>query len=125
MTTINLEVILGNYKAVELSLDDAKRVIEKIVSEKGYTQDLRETLRILSHFDTFYEIQVRKCKDALVPTKDEKDLISGKTIIDKVKLIERNGEKLVRIIFDRRVGIDFITDILSQLGYEVNIIDKR
>ena len=58
---------LGRYKIVELPTEDAKKLLDKIVELRGgeETQDVKEAKRIIEHFDVFYQVQIKKNKDAL------------------------------------------------------------
>ena len=56
----------------------------------------------------------------VVPHKPD-DYIRGEVLIDKVKLYIDRGEKRAVIVFDRRVSTDFLTNILSSIGYSVEV----
>ncbi len=114
---IEIKVDLGKYKYVDLELDKAINLIEKIIEEKGETIDLSETLRFLKNFDEFYNYMKKKFKDFLTPPKSSEDLLLGRVVVDKVKLYVSNDTKRVVIVFDRRVDLDFIKKMLQDLGY--------
>jgi len=114
---IEIKVDLGKYKYVDLELDKAINLIEKIIEEKGETIDLSETLRFLKNFDEFYNYMKKKFKDFLTPPKSSEDLLLGRVVVDKVKLYVSNNTKRVVIVFDRRVDLDFIKKMLQDLGY--------
>ena len=114
---IEIKVDLGKYKYIDLELDKAINLIEKIIEEKGETIDLSETLRFLKNFDEFYNYMKKKFKDFLTPPKSSEDLLLGRVVVDKVKLYVSNDTKRVVIVFDRRVDLDFIKKMLQDLGY--------
>jgi len=117
-----LEVDMGRYKSVELSLEEAERVLSEVSKQLGYeSQDLEETYRVLRNFDSFYEMARKKYKDYIVPSKSLNDMIRGTVIVDRLRLIKEGDVRKVVITFDRRVKEDTITEVLRRLGYEVEV----
>ncbi len=124
MAKIVVEVDFGKYKNVKLPVDEAEKLIGIITKKLGFeSNDVNETYRILRNFDAFYETQKKKFKDYLVPSKSMNDMILGKVIIDKVKLIREDKDYVV-LSFDRRVPLEVIVDALRELGYEVEVKEQ-
>jgi len=119
LTGIVVEVDLGKYRNVKLTVEEAEKLISTITSKLRFeSNDVNEAYRILRNFDVFYETQKKKFKDYLVPSKSMNDMILGKVIVDKIKLLKEGGRNLVVISFDRRVPLDVIIDSLRELGYD-------
>jgi len=117
-----LEVDMGRYKSVELSLEEAERVLSEVSKQLGYeSQDLEEAYRVLRNFDSFYEMARKKYKDYIVPSKSLNDMIRGTVIVDKLRLIKEGDVRKVVITFDRRIKEDTIIEVLRRLGYEVEV----
>lgn len=117
-----VEIDMGRYKYVELDLDDAEKLLREVTKRLGFdSQDASETFRIFRNFDAFYEMAKKKFKDYIVPSKSMNDMILGRVIVDKVKLVKEGEKRRVGIIFDRRVGENVIKESLEALGYEVDI----
>ena len=117
-----VEVDLGKYKSVMLPLDEAERLLDIVTENLGFeSNDVNETYRILRNFEAFYETMKKKFKDYLVPSKSMNDMILGKVVIDKVKLIKEGDKRLVVLVFDRRVSVDLIEKSLREMGYEVEV----
>ena len=124
LAKIVVEVDFGKYKNVKLPVDEAEKLIGIITKKLGFeSNDVNETYRILRNFDAFYETQKKKFKDYLVPSKSMNDMILGKVIIDKVKLIREDKDYVV-LSFDRRVPLEVIVDALRDLGYEVEVKEQ-
>ncbi|MMZ71692.1 hypothetical protein D1872_352220 [compost metagenome] len=49
------------------------------------------------------------------------DMILGKVIVDKVKLVKEGNKRIVMISFDRRVPLDVIVEALNEMGYDVEV----
>lgn len=110
-----LDDCLG-YLCIDLDLDSAKKILHMIVDLLGHvTSDIQDTLRIIDNFDESYRYAVKKFKEFLVPAKNESDLIKGRVVIDRVKLVRTGGEKRVLIIFDRRIKREILEEALSLL----------
>ena len=117
-----VEVDLGRYKTVELELEEAERLLKKVTELLGFeSQDVNEAFRIMRNFDAFYEMARKKFKDYIVPSKSMNDMILGRVIVDKVKLVKEGDRRIVGIVFDRRVGEDVIVKALEDLGYQVKV----
>ncbi len=117
-----LEVDMGKYKYVELELSDAEKLIREVIKELGFeSQDASEAFRVLRNFDAFYEMARKKFKDYIVPSKSMNDMILGRVIIDKLKLIKEGDRRIAGVYFDRRVPEDVIVKALKNLGYEVEV----
>ncbi len=117
-----LEVDMGKYKYVELELSDAEKLIREVIKELGFeSQDASEAFRVLRNFDAFYEMARKKFKDYIVPSKSMNDMILGRVIIDKLKLIKEGDKRIAGVYFDRRVPEDVIVKALRNLGYEVEV----
>ncbi|MCE4627796.1 MAG: hypothetical protein F7C34_01415 [Desulfurococcales archaeon] len=117
-----VEVDMGKYKSVELSPEEAEKLVRFIVEKLGIEpNDVNEFFRILRNFDAFYEMMKKKFKDYIVPAKSMNDMILGRVVVDKVKLIKEGGKRRVVVVFDKRVPEDIIVEGLKELGYEVEI----
>lgn len=117
-----VEVDMGKYKSVELSPEEAEKLVRFIVDKLGIEpNDVNEFFRILRNFDAFYEMMKKKFKDYIVPAKSMNDMILGRVVVDKVKLIKEGGKRKVVVVFDKRVPEDIIVEGLKELGYEVEI----
>ena len=117
-----VEVDLGRYKSVELSVEEAERVLIEISRAMGAeSQDLEETYRVLRNFESFYDMAKRKYKDYIVPSKSLNDMIRGTVIVDRLKLIKEGEERRIVITFDRRVREEVLSEALAKLGYDVEI----
>jgi len=119
--SITVEIDLGKYINVELSLDEAEKFLRELTKKLGYeTQDVSERLRYLRNFDVFYEVAKKKFKDYLVPPKSMNDMIKGTVVVDKVRLIKEDGKRVV-ISLDRRVDINKVVETLKEMGYNVEV----
>lgn len=119
---IVVEVDSGKYKNVELPLEEAERLLAIVTKKLGFESgDVNEAYRIMRNFDAFYETQKKKFKDYLVPSKSMNDMILGKVIVDKVKLVKEGNKRIVMISFDRRVPLDVIVEALNEMGYDVEV----
>jgi len=102
------------YPCVELEVGDAKRVLEAVSKALGYsTNDLEDAIRIIDNFDEYYRYSTRKFKEYLVPEKREGDLIRGRVIVDRLKLIRSGDRKRVLVIFDRRIDRELIKRVVE------------
>ncbi|MEB3759667.1 MAG: hypothetical protein GSR72_06955 [Desulfurococcales archaeon] len=119
---IVVEIDMGKYKSVELSVDEAEKLLRLIVEKLGIEpNDVNEAFRILRNFDVFYETQRKKFKDYLVPSKSMNDMILGRVVVDKLKLIKEGGKNRVVVVFDRRVPEETIIETLKELGYTPSV----
>ena len=104
------------YPCIDLDLDSAKKILHIIVDLLGHvTSDIQDTLRIIENFDESYRYAVKRFKEFLVPAKNESDLIKGRVVIDRVKLVRTSSEKRVMIVFDRRIKKEILEEALSLL----------
>ncbi|MEM1928270.1 MAG: hypothetical protein QXS85_06015 [Acidilobaceae archaeon] len=118
-----VEVDLGKYKSLELTVDEAEKLLKEVSSILGgESQDLEETYRILRNYDAFYELAKKKYKDYLVPSKSLNDMIKGTVIVDRVKLVKEGDVRKVVLTFDRRVKEEVIVAALQKLGYSVEVV---
>jgi len=101
------------YVVIEGTVAEVCAVLEKIAGELGLTDDLEDTLRILKNFDTYYNTLRKKFKDCITPHKNERDLLLGRVIVDKIKLKVESGQKIASVIFDKRVNQDLILGLLT------------
>ncbi len=122
MSKVTLLIDMGKYRHVKLPADKARELLNIIVNKLGKrTNDVDEAQRYIANFDVFYEIMKKKFKDSLAPPKSVDDMIRGNIIVDRVVLSKEGDEKLVTIVFDRRVPVDKIVESLKELGYEVDV----
>ncbi len=122
MSKVTLLIDMGKYRHVKLPADKARELLNIIVNKLGKrTNDVDEAQRYIANFDVFYEIMKKKFKDSLAPPKSVDDMIRGNIIVDRVILSKEGDEKLVTIVFDRRVPVDKIVESLKELGYEVDV----
>ena len=99
---ITIKEIIGGYKSVTLSVEEAMKLLKEIAKDHYYTLDIRETERILENFQEFYNIQTKKGKSYLIPHKDTSELIKGLVVVDKIRLFTLNDKQMVEIVFDKR-----------------------
>lgn len=94
------------HVVVEGPAAEVAEILRRVSSESGLTEDVEDTLRILSNFDVFYGMLRRKFKEYIAPRRSEGDLISGRALVDKVKLYMEGGVKKAAVVFDKRVDYD-------------------
>ncbi|WP_228546730.1 hypothetical protein [Hyperthermus butylicus] len=123
LAKVIVEVDMAKYKHVDLSAQTALQLLEKIEERLGYkTQDVEEAKRYIRNFKEFYEYMRKKFKDYLAPPRRPDDYIRGRVVVDKIKLYTSdNGEERVVIIFDRRIDVGLIEQVLRELGFEVEV----
>ena len=119
-----VNVSLGGYMWIKLKADEAVKLIEQAYRMGRRTRDLEETMRILRNFEEFYRLQVRKNKSFLTPPKELKEELEGKVLIDKVRLEEKNGERFITILFDKRVKREFVKSLLEKIGFSKVIFNE-
>jgi hypothetical protein len=113
------------YIYVEGSCDILIKLLTHLRDKYGRnTADVNDALRILNNFEAFYEIMRRKFKDFISPKKDERDLIKGVVTIDKLKLLKKDGMNYVVLVLDKKVELNFISKVLSDLGIEFMVITE-
>ncbi len=114
MTTqkIFLGEFLG-YPYIECDIETGKIFLEKLSERLGYvSEDLRDTIRILSNYEEFYSYAKKKGKEFIVPSKRESDFIRGRVVIDKLKPIDKSR---VIIIFERRISRDLLKQLIEEI----------
>jgi hypothetical protein len=117
-----VEVDMGRYKSVELTVEEAEKLLSHLSKQLGYEpQDLEETYRVLRNFEAFYDMARRKYKDYIVPSKSLNDMIRGTVLVDRLKLIKEGDQRKIVITFDRRVKEEVVVEALEKLGYEVEV----
>lgn len=120
-----VEVDLGKYKNVELPAEDAEKLLAAVTSRLGFeSSDVDEAYRIMRNFDVFYETQKKKFKDYLAPSKSMNDMIMGRVIVDKVKLVKEGARRSVVLSFDRRVPLEVVVEALREIGYEAEVKEQ-
>ncbi|MEL9929745.1 MAG: hypothetical protein QXJ51_02990 [Sulfolobales archaeon] len=103
---------LQGYPYVECDTSTGINLLNKISERLGYvSEDLRDSIRILSNYDDFYSYMKKKGKEFIVPSKRESDFIRGRVVIDKIKLLE--GRRAV-IVFDRRINRSLIENVVYE-----------
>jgi len=122
---LDLKVLLGNYKYVELHLADALKLFG-ILEEKfpNKIKDISEVRRIIENFDVFYNIAKRKFKDYILIPHEPSDMLLGRVLFDKVKLIRTSNTKKIGLFFDKNIKLKDIVEALKSLGFEVNVIES-
>ncbi len=125
MVEIKVTVDIGKYKWVRLPLEEAVKLLNKVSELLGWKSgDVDEALRYMEHFDEFYSMMRRKFKEFLVPIKRSSDMIRGRVVVDKLKLEKEGDQKIVTLVFDRRVDLRVVVDALENMGFEVEV-EKR
>ena len=122
MAEVEVTVDMGKYKYVELPADKAERLLREVASRLGFeSQDASEAFRIIRNFDAFYDMAKKKFKDYIVPSKSMNDMILGRVIVDKVRLVKEGDKRIVGIYFDRRVGEEVLEEALRSMGFGVRV----
>ena len=125
MASVKVTVDIGKYKWVRLPLEEAVKLLNKISELLGWRSgDIDEALRYMEHFDEFYSMMKRKFKEFLVPIKKSSDMIRGRVVVDKLKLEKEGDQRIVTLVFDRRVDLQVVVDALENMGFEVEV-EKR
>jgi len=116
LSTAKLTKSLFGYVILEIDVENAIKVLEYLKRIEGRdTEDLNDTLRIIKNFDAFYDIMKKKFKDYIAPRKSEADLLRGRVVIDKIKLVKNELKKVI-LIFDKRVSEEVVIGALKSLG---------
>lgn len=101
---------------MELDLERARAFLQLLGRVLGYTsEDLEDAMRIVESFDEHYRYSVKKFKEFLTPAKRESELIAGRSVIDRIRLVKKGEEKRVVFVFDRRVNRDSVRKALEQV----------
>lgn len=108
------------YIYLDLSLEDALRVLRYLRDRRGPSEDIDDSIRILENFDYFYAYARKKLKEYVAPRKSEADLLAGRVAIDKMKL-ELDGGRRVTLVFDKRVRVEEVIEALKSVGLEFEI----
>jgi hypothetical protein len=88
-----------------------------VVKELGLTEDVEDALRILNNFDAYYDTLRKKFKEYITPRKSERDLLLGRVMIDKIKLRVEKNQKIVLIVFDKRVNEESILRLVNACNH--------
>jgi len=116
---------LGRYPHITLEQKHAVELLECLSTEYYSSRDLVESIRIIENFDEFYRIVKRKFEEYLTPSKDQKEVLSGKSIVHKLRLFRVNGTNYVELIFDRRFDLNALKHCLSKLGYsDIEVVEE-
>ncbi len=116
MCDVKLLKSMFGYVRMESSPEDAVRVLKAIRDLWGKdTENVNDSIRIVSRFDVFYESLRRKFKEYIAPRRSESDMIKGLVVVDKVKLVKEGGRRVVTLIFDRSVSIDRLKELLDTI----------
>lgn len=111
---------IGDYIAIEVEAQKAVNVIEILRNGLGRGgEDVWDALRMIQHFDTFYDLMRRKFKEYLTPRKDVGDILKKRVLIDKIKLVKRDGNKFVEIVLDKSISLNEVLTILKSSDIEV------
>jgi hypothetical protein len=86
------------------------------------TEDVNDTIRILEHFDEFYDSMKRRSRDYIAPKKNEADLVKGIAVVEKIRLMKEQGVNKAIIIFDKRVDDELIRKAASEAG--INLLTE-
>ena len=112
-----------SYVYLEGDVEDLISVLEYLRDKRGRnTEDVNDAIRILRNFNTFYDILRRRFKNGLAPRKSERDLIAGRVVVDKIKLI-KNGKRRAVVVLDKRVSRDEIISVLEELCMNYEFVD--
>ncbi len=125
MSSVKIILDLANSPHVILKRDEALELFECLYDETGGSRDLEESIRIVESFDEFLRVLKKKFEEYITPQKDQREVITGKAIVHKLKLFKENDKEQVEIIFDRRFNIEYLKKCLNTMGYEDVIIEKQ
>ncbi len=118
---VRLSKYLG-YTYVTGDVEDVLALMKAIRDSLGRnTEDVNDTIRILEHFEEFYETMKRRSKDYIAPKKSEADLVRGVAVVEKIRLMKEQGVNKAIIIFDKRVDDDLLRRAASEAGIELLI----
>lgn len=122
---INVYYDIAKYLHVKLDREKALEFIDSIISKHGITRDLEETRRIIENFDEFYSIARRKSDGYLIIQKDSGDVVRGRVVVHKIRLIIEGNVKTVELIIDRRVSRELIESCLREIGFtKINYVEE-
>lgn len=122
---INVYYDIAKYLHVKLDREKALEFIDSIISKHGITRDLEETRRVIENFDEFYSIARRKSDGYLIIQKDSGDVVRGRVVVHKIRLIIEGNVKTVELIIDRRVPRELIETCLREIGFsKINYVEE-
>jgi len=122
---INVYYDIAKYLHVKLDREKALEFIDSIISKHGITRDLEETRRVIENFDEFYSIARRKSDGYLIIQKDSGDVVRGRVVVHKIRLIIEGNVKTVELIIDRRVSRELIESCLREIGFsKINYVEE-
>ena len=117
---VRLKKSFMGYLYLEGDVNELLSILRFIKEKKGRdTDDVRDSIRILENFDVFYETARKKFKDYLAPQKNERDLILGNVVVDKIRLIKEGNTRKAIVVLDKRVDESFITKVIKELGFNL------
>ena len=124
MVKVKIFTTIGNYTAIEVCADEAVELLRKLQSALGKGgEDVEDSIRIIQHFDTFFNTMQKKFKDFLTPKKSISELLKGNVLVDKIKLMKKDNKRIVVIIFDKSISKELLKNTLMSLNYEVEEVD--
>ncbi len=116
---VRLSKYLG-YTYVTGEVEDVLALMKAIRDSLGRNiEDVNDTIRILEHFEEFYETMKRRSRDYIAPKKSEADLVRGVAVVEKIRLMKEQGVSKAIIIFDKRVDEDLLRKAASNAGIEI------
>ncbi len=122
-----LKIIVDLARSPHIILDNALsiKLLDCIIGKHGITKDLEETMRIVRNFEEFYKYSRKRFEEYLAPPKEQRDVIMGRVVVQKIRLLKKNNEKLVEFIFDRRYDLDELISCLKELGFRDISIERQ
>lgn len=116
---INMDI--ARYPHISLRREHALRLIDVLIEKHGVTRDLVEAKRIILNFDEYYKIANRRSGGYVNVTRDPVEVIRGKAVIHRVRLLY-SDDRLVELIIDKKTPIELITSALREIGFSEIII---
>lgn len=115
---MGVKVLVDLAKSVHVFLPAGKasEFLEKLGELRGYTLDIRESIRIINSFDEYYRYAKRRMMDYIFIPKDPRDSIEGRVAMQKLRLYYEGDEKMVELILDRRVSLELVERALRDIG---------
>ncbi len=112
--------IIGHYITLEVSPEDAIKILKTLRQRLGKGRDdVDDAIRMIEHFDVFYDVMKKKFKEYLTPRKNVSDVIKGDILVDKIKLLKKGDVKSVIIVFDKNVNKESLLNVLKDMGYDI------
>jgi len=115
--SIKVVIDLAGSPHVVLKHEEALELLRCLGETAGTSKDLEESIRIIKSFDEFYKILKRKFEEYITPPKDHREVVMGKSIVHKIKLVMKNSDKYVELVLDRRMNIEYLKLCLTRLGF--------